>query len=81
MDQAGQGRWRVLPISAALDLFDPKLHFRLTADHPDLPATGLKKTRFIIANMPVDVPEVVLEKRLGCLQGRLASDFLAWLNG
>lgn len=80
VEQAGQGRWRVLPISAALDLFDPKLHFRLTADHPDFPVTGLKKTSFIIANMPVNIPEAVLEKRLGCLQSRLASEFLALLN-
>jgi len=80
IDQVTAGRWRLLPISAALDLFDPELHFRLDPGHPDFPATGLKKASFIIANLPVDALEAGIERRIGLLQGQLASEFLAWLD-
>lgn len=80
IEAAGPDRWRLLPISAAVDLFDPELHFRLDPSHPDFPLTGLKRASFIVANLPVDAPQAVLERRLGCLQSQLAAEFLNWLS-
>jgi len=57
VEQADSGRWRMLPISAAMDLLDPALHFRVDPSHPDFPATGLRKASFITANWPVDAAE------------------------
>ena len=80
VEQTDPVRWRMLPISAATDLFDPALHFRLDPRHPDFPATGLRKASFIIANWPVDAAEAVLQKRIGRLEGRLADEFTRWLG-
>ena len=75
-----QDRCLLLPISSALELFDPTQHFRLDPQHPDFPATGLRKASYIIGSRPVDSSTTTLEKRLGCLQGDLAAKFLEWYD-
>lgn len=64
------------------DLFRQGYDFLIPSDHPDFPATGLKKTSFAIGDQIHEVSTTALEEkfRLGRLQGGLARDFNKWLG-
>ncbi|MCZ7644190.1 MAG: hypothetical protein M5U26_02735 [Planctomycetota bacterium] len=80
MEKRPAGRFLLLPVSAAMDLYDSLQHFKLDPNHPDFPATGLKKVSYIIGNRPIEVSLAALETQIGCLQGNLALEFQDWFG-
>jgi len=64
---------------SASDLFNAALDFRLDASCPEFKGTGLKKTSYALGRAFVAVPVSALGKRLGRIEGNLASRFEAWL--
>ena len=74
------GNYTVIPISSALDLFDRRDHFMLHKNHPDFPATGLRKESFLGVSRIRELRGDKLAKRLGVVTGQLLQDFKIWFG-
>lgn len=79
LSEPDQSFARMMPISSS-DLFNPSRDFRIHQTHPDFPKTGLKKTSFVIGDRIREVSLVIIEKRLGSLEGALRREFEEWLG-
>jgi hypothetical protein len=62
------------------DLYRPHQDFLIRADHPDFPATGLKKTSFAMGDQIRDLPAITLDEKIGELEGGLKVEFEKWLG-
>jgi len=69
---------KAAPLSAALDLYRPGAHFLLRPDEPDFKATGLQRTCYVNGDEVHDLAVSGLLKRLGRLEGDLATAFQEW---
>ena len=56
-------------ISGEMDLYDRSMHFLIQKEHPDFPATGLKKTCYIAGDMIRDTKTANLLHKRGELEG------------
>jgi hypothetical protein len=65
----------VAPISSQIDLMVEFQDFPIEAGHPDFPATGLRRSSYVIGNLPARVSVDRLERRLGELRGELRREF------
>jgi len=70
----------ILPCSAQLDLYREGADFLISSDHPDFPATGLKKTSYVMDVEAQLIEEERIQKRYGHLRGLLAAAFEEWLE-
>ena len=75
-----QGKLEIVPLSSALDLYRPGLHFLVRKDDPDFPATGLLRTSFIAGDQIREVEAARLVRRAGRLEGNLAGQFELWMG-
>ena len=73
------GRLTVSPLSAQMDLYDPRKDFLLDSNHDDFPTTGLAKTCYAIGRF-IEIDERKLGRYRGRIAGQLASDFAEWLG-
>lgn len=70
----------VVPISAALPLYKPGIHFLFEDWDSDFSATGLRRTSFAADEEIQELPKANLGRRLGRLEGILAKRFWGWLG-
>jgi len=71
----------VLPLSSAMDLYNPDSDFIIENTHPDFGATGLIRTSYISCQYAFDIPISDLsKKRRGYLKGKMAKAFDNWAN-
>ena len=80
LSEPRNGRVLLAPLSSALDLYSPTLHFLIRDDHPDFKATGLTKTSYVIGNELRDSPVELLGDHLGRFEGELAGEFKKWIG-
>jgi len=74
------GAVTLVRISSAMDLFDPRTHFRFEPTHPDFAATGLRKESFCDDSKFFNVHVNNLGKRMGSITGDLQREFAKWLG-
>jgi mRNA-degrading endonuclease toxin of MazEF toxin-antitoxin module len=60
------------------ELYKPEEDFAIEATRAEFKATGLKRTSYAVGRAFVAVPLSALGKRLGRLEGKLASEFEIW---
>jgi hypothetical protein len=71
----------VVPLSSALDLYNPVTDFMIENTHPDFIATGLQRTSYVSGQYSFAVPAADLsKKRRGCLSGELGKAFDEWME-
>jgi hypothetical protein len=69
----------VAPLSSAVQLFNPTLHFLISDMHPDFSATGLKRASYANGTEIHQIEIAKLTKFIGRFEGKLAKDFKAWI--
>lgn len=80
LDVRENGDVDVIPLSGAMDLRRSAwLHFLISCEDPDFPATGLKKTCFAIGDCIATVSATQLLSKRGCLEGSLLQRFQGWI--
>lgn len=71
----------VLPLSSAMDLYNPENDFIIQNTHPDFEATGLIRTSYISGQYAFDIPISDLsKKRRGYIKGEMAKEFDKWVR-
>jgi hypothetical protein len=70
----------VAPLSSQLDLYDRSRHFLIESSDPDFPATGLRKSCFVLGDFLRDIPASSVGKLIGRLEGDLALRFVEWIG-
>jgi hypothetical protein len=68
------------PVSSRLDLADSSRDFFVPSDDPDFGPTGLRRSSYVIGNLPVRVSVERLERKVGELRGDLLHRFQDWCD-
>jgi hypothetical protein len=69
-----------LRLSAAMDLFNRNLHFKLSDSDEGFAQTGLKRTSFVAGDRIQEIEATRLIECIGQFEEPMASDFTDWIG-
>lgn len=67
-------------ISSSMDLYKENYDFLIRSNHPDFPATGLKRTCYVMRVVFPEIEDSQIVEKWGVLTGDLAKDFEDWIG-